>query len=149
MHDLFDPATRAALAARLARLERTSSRQWGTMDAAQMCAHCAVVLETGNGDRPMQRSLLGKLLSWAIRGRMLGPGRVPRGAPTDPRFVAADPRDFAVEKARLEAALARFCERGPEHAAAQTHVFLGRLTGEEWGCLMGKHLDHHLQQFGV
>lgn len=149
MHDLFDPASRDELASRLARLQPDSRRQWGTMDAAQMCAHCAVILESGNGERPMRRSLLGKLLSWAIRGRMLGPGRVPRGAPTDPRFVAADPRDFAVEKARLEIALAGFCERGPDHAAAQTHVFLGRLTGEEWGRLMGKHLDHHLQQFGV
>jgi hypothetical protein len=149
VHDLFDSPSRDQLAARLARLESTSQRQWGKMDAAQMCAHCAVILEAGNGDRPMRQSLLGKLLSWVIRGRMLGPGRVPRGAPTDPRFDAADPRDFAVEKARLQAALSRFCERGPDHAATQTHPFLGSISGPEWGRLMGKHLDHHLQQFGV
>jgi len=28
------------------------------------------------------------------------------------------------------------------------HSFLGRLSGEEWGIMMYKHLDHHLRQFG-
>ena len=149
MYDLFDPASREELLSRLARLEPTSPRQWGKMDAAQMCAHCAVILETGNGDRPMRQSLMGRLLSWAIRGRMLGPGRVPRGAPTDPRFRPPDGRELAVEKARLETAITCFCERGPDHAGRQTHAFLGRISGSEWGRLMGKHLDHHLTQFGV
>ena len=29
------------------------------------------------------------------------------------------------------------------------HAFFGKLTGEEWGRLMHKHIDHHLRQFGA
>jgi hypothetical protein len=39
--------------------------------------------------------------------------------------------------------------RGPAKAAEQTHAFFGKLSGREWGELMYKHIDHHLQQFGV
>jgi hypothetical protein len=43
----------------------------------------------------------------------------------------------------------RFCERGPSEAAKSEHSFLGRLSGQEWGVMMYKHLDHHLRQFGA
>jgi hypothetical protein len=60
----------------------------------------------------------------------------------------SDPRDFATEKARLLAALRRLREAGPDAAARHAHGFLGRMTGEEWGLVQWKHLDHHLRQFG-
>ena len=41
------------------------------------------------------------------------------------------------------------CFRRHIAAARQTHSFFGRLSGDEWGRLMYKHLDHHLRQFGL
>ncbi len=41
----------------------------------------------------------------------------------------------------------RFAGRGPGAAEGTVHSFFGRLTGEEWGRLMYKHIDHHLRQF--
>ena len=29
------------------------------------------------------------------------------------------------------------------------HGLFGRLDGDQWGSLVYKHLDHHLQQFGA
>jgi hypothetical protein len=127
----------------------TSVRQWGKMDAAQMCAHCATALEAGTGDKPLKHKLIGKLLGPLVRKKMLGDEAFPRNSPTDPTFVFTDPREFAVEKQRLQAVIVRFVDRGPARAAEATHSFLGRLSGEEWGRLMGKHLDHHLRQFGL
>ena len=149
MHDLFDAASRREILDRLDRLGPDTPRQWGTMTAAQMLAHCASALEVANGDQTKKQTLLGRLLSPIARRKILGDAPFPRNSPTDPGFVIRDDRDFAAEKARLLSDVARFVELGPDHAATCTHSFFGNLTGEQWGRLMGKHLDHHLRQFGV
>jgi hypothetical protein len=119
------------------------------MNAAQMLRHCSLALETATGDRPMKQKLLGKLLTPFIRSLVLGEKPFSQDSPTDPAFRVSDERDFRIEKARLEALIAAFVQKGEAQAARQTHAFFGRLTGEEWGLLMHKHLDHHLRQFGV
>ena len=70
-------------------------------------------------------------------------------SPTDPGFIVTGPRDFVSEKARLTALVNRFCDAGSAAADGRVHSFLGRLSGEEWGRMMWKHLDHHLRQFGA
>jgi hypothetical protein len=119
------------------------------MTPAQMCAHCAAALEVANDDKPRKQALIGKLLGWMVRTKLLGAEPMPRNSPTDPSFVIVDPRELATERARLVAEIETFAARGPEIASTRTHTFLGRLSGEEWGVMMGKHLDHHLRQFGV
>jgi hypothetical protein len=59
------------------------------------------------------------------------------------------PRDFAREKARLIASIRKFHDGGPASAARFEHAFVGKLTGDEWGRMQHKHLDHHLRQFGL
>jgi hypothetical protein len=119
------------------------------MDTGQMLAHCCAALEVATGEEPRKQALIGKLLGRFARSSMLGEKPFRRNSPTDPSFVITDPRDFARERERLRATIVRFCERGPDMAARRIHTFLGRISGEEWGVLMHKHLDHHFQQFGV
>jgi len=119
------------------------------MSPAQMLAHCANALEVAAGDSPRKQALIGKIFAPFVRKKLLGEEPFSRDSPTDPTFVIRDERDFEAEKARLIAVLGRFCERGPDHASRQTHSFLGRLSGDEWGVMMYKHLDHHFRQFGV
>lgn len=147
--DLFDTATRQQLLDRLAGLQPDSPRQWGKMDAAQMLGHCTAALQVGTGDTPREHSLLGRLLGWTVKKKLLGDAPFSRNSPTDPTFVITDARDFAVEKVRLQAIIERFAAQGSAAVAGRTHSFFGRLTGEEWGRLMAKHLDHHLRQFGA
>ena len=149
MHDLFDAASRQEILDRLDRLAPDSPRHWGKMAPAQMIAHCANALEVATGDQRRKLSLLGRLLGPLVRKKILGDQPFSRNSPTDPTFVIRDARDFAAEKGRLRSLIDRFVALGPEHAATCTHSFFGRLDGEEWGRLMGKHLDHHLRQFGV
>jgi hypothetical protein len=148
MKSLFDPADREALLVRLNALQPGAMRQWGKMDVAQMLAHCAIALETGAGERPMKQKLIGKLLMPFFRSTILGEKPFSRNSPTDPTFVVSDTRDFAAERARLLALIERFVARGEAEAGKETHAFFGKMTGREWGELMYKHLDHHLQQFG-
>ncbi|MCE7960849.1 MAG: DUF1569 domain-containing protein [Acidobacteria bacterium ACB2] len=107
------------------------------------------VLETATGQTPRRQSLLGKLVTPFIRKMVLGEKPFQKGAPTDPTFLVPDERDFAAEKARLAGLVEALCRRGPAEAAKNPHVFFGKLSGEEWGVLTFKHLDHHLRQFGV
>lgn len=149
MSSVFDPADRASILERIARLEAGSTRQWGTMTPAQALAHCSAAIETATGDRPMQQRLLGKLLSWMVLPSILKGKSFSRNAPTDPTFVVSDARDFARERERLVSLLSRFAEGGPQAAGKATHPFFGNLKGDEWGVLVYRHLDHHLQQFGA
>ncbi len=149
MQNIFDAKDRESILQRLERLPSGATRQWGKMDAAQMLTHCAVGLEMGVGDRPMKQKLIGKILAPFFRSAILGDKPFGRNSPTDPAFVITDQRNFEAEKTRVVDLINRFCERGPDHAAQQTHAFLGRLTGAEWGRMQYKHLDHHLRQFGA
>ncbi len=149
MQNLFDPADRDALVRRLSDLRPSSPRQWGRMDAPQMLAHCAVALEVACGDRIKKQRLLGRVLAPFVRSSVLGQPPMMRNAPTDADYKIADQRDFEKERARLAALVDKFCSRGPDAADGLVHGFFGRLTGDEWGRLMYKHLDHHLRQFGA
>ena len=149
MKSLFDPGDRQALIRRLEALQPDAPRQWGKMAPAQMLCHCAIALETGTGDRPMQQKLIGKILMPFFKKKLLGDRAFDRNSPTDPSFVVRNDCDFTAERTRLIALIERFAQRGTASAATQTHAFFGRLTGEQWGELMYKHIDHHLQQFGT
>ena len=148
MQTLFDDHDRKALLDRLAAMHPEASRQWGKMNPAQMLCHCAVALEAVTGDRPMKQALIGKILSPLVRKSALGPKPFGKSSPTDPSFVISDERDFDGERTRLAGLIEKFATRGPESAGKAIHAFFGKLTGEEWGRLMHKHIDHHLRQFG-
>jgi hypothetical protein len=87
---------------------------------------------------------LGKLAKRSLTGTK--PFR--KNLPTDPRFLTRTPRPFEVEKSELLVLVQRFVARGPAGLSRDPHPFFGPLSDEEWGLLMGKHLDHHLRQFG-
>jgi hypothetical protein len=149
MPTLFDPADRSSLERRLAALRSSSPRQWGKMSVSQMLAHLAISLEVSCGDRVKTQLLVGRLISPFVKASALGEKPFPRNSPTDPEYrVTSDPA-FDQEKAKVAALIDRFCAAGPAAAEGRVHPFFGRMTGDEWGRLMGKHLDHHLRQFDV
>jgi Protein of unknown function (DUF1569) len=149
MQSLFEPVARKAICDRLNALPPAAVRQWGKMDAAQMLAHCAAALEVGTGDRPLKQKLIGRIFGPFVRSSLLGDKPFGKSSPTDPAFIVRDGRDFAREKQRLTGLIERFCQNGPSEAGKHIHSFLGRMSGEEWGVLMYKHLDHHFTQFGA
>jgi Protein of unknown function (DUF1569) len=149
VRNLFAEEDRAAIQSRLAQLAPSASRQWGKMDAAQMMEHCARALEVGTGETPRTQALIGKIFAPFVRKSLLGDKPFGKNSPTDPTFVVHDPKDFEAAKKRLAGLIDRFAAAGPASAGAQTHSFLGRMSGEEWAVMMYKHLDHHLRQFGA
>lgn len=150
MKNFFESSDRREILDRLGKLQPGATRQWGKMDAAQMCAHCAIALEVAAGDVSKTQAFIGKVLAPFVKKKLIqGPEPLSKNSPTDPTFVVSDARDFARERARLAAIASRFAEAGPAAAEGRVHSFFGKMTGDEWGVLMYKHLDHHLMQFGA
>jgi hypothetical protein len=146
---MFNPADRDALSRRFAALEPGAKAQWGRMEPAQMLRHCATSLEDALGTRPVKQVFLGKLVTPFIRAQVFGTKPFRRDAPTDPTYVVSAPQDFQAELSRLATLIDRLVQRGAAKTEGLVHPFFGHLSGEKWGRLVYKHLDHHLRQFGV
>ena len=149
MKSIFVLADRESLVQRIQALEPDRARQWGKMSPAQMLCHCSRALETATGDRPMKQKFIGKILMPFFRSSILGEKPFSKNSPTDPTFVVSDQRELAAERERLMGLIDRFAGNGAAYAGTQTHAFFGKMTGDEWGELMYKHIDHHLRQFGA
>ena len=150
MDSLFDAATRDRILARIESLRPDAPRGWGKMDVAQTMAHCALGLEAATGDAELPTNFMAKLIGPLFKGWMVGPKPFSKNSPTHPKLVLnATPCDFDRERERLVAIVRRFHDLGPDAAARYRHAFAQKLTGDEWGRLQFKHLDHHLRQFGA
>jgi hypothetical protein len=149
MKTLFFPDDRNALEGRIRALAPENRRLWGKMSAAQAMCHCGRPLETAIGDKPMKQAFIGKIIMPFIRKTIFSEKPFGKSAPTDPAFVVAGERELNAERDQLLTLIDRFVQRGPDAAGKETHSFFGKLSGAEWGELMYKHIDHHLQQFGA
>lgn len=150
MKHLYEASAVQEVTRRIALLRPESERQWGKMNAAQAAAHCAAALEMAVGDTKPPRIWVGRIIGGLVKRLALAEGReLGRNAPTTKELKVADERVLETEKARLTGLVERFAKGGSAGCTRHPHPFFGRLTGEEWGVLMYKHLDHHLRQFGV
>ncbi|HJU84036.1 MAG TPA: DUF1569 domain-containing protein [Holophagaceae bacterium] len=150
MKNLFEADRVEELKERLTLLRSDSERLWGSMNASQAVAHCALSLESAVGDRLPPRKLLGRVLGRLIKPLVLRNDEpMRRNSPTVKDLIVGDDRDLKVERERLFRLIDRFVAAGSKGCTTHPHSFFGRLTPEEWAILMYKHLDHHLRQFGV
>ncbi|MBA3673088.1 MAG: DUF1569 domain-containing protein [Gemmatimonadaceae bacterium] len=150
MATLFDPTTADSVKARLQRLDTNSARQWGKMNAAQALAHCTVAIEIALGDQRPPRMMIGRLIGGFVKRLAIGNNSpMKKNSPTAPGFVVSDERVLETERGRLLASIDRFVTAGSKGTTNHPHAFFGQMSGDEWGELMYKHMDHHLRQFGA
>jgi hypothetical protein len=143
--NLFDEATYVDILERLNRLTPASRPLWGKMDVAQMLAHCAEVQDVYNG-KPLKAPLWMRLMGPFLRPMILATGEHRKNLPTLDQFRAGEPEDFHAQRERLVNALRTM------HALQRKqlkHPMLGLLKAEDIGWVTWRHLDHHLEQFGV
>ena len=150
MPNLYEPATVTRVKERIALLTPQTERQWGKMTPAQALAHCSEALQWAVGEVRPDRMFVGRILGRMVKSKVLADSEPMRkNSPTAKSLVIADHRDLSVEQQRLCGLLDRFAAAGPAGCTTHPHSFFGPLTPAEWSALMYKHLDHHLQQFGV
>ena len=150
MKNLFDKTKVKEIKDRLDNLSANSERQWGTMNSAQMLAHCSLAMKMSLGDIRPPRMFVGRMIGFLVKPMVLKNDEPMRkNSPTVKDFVVADNRDFAIEREELIVLIDRFYNAGQSGIKSYTHSFFGKLRPQEWAILMYKHLDHHLRQFGV
>ena len=149
MLNLFDKEPYFIIVDRLKKLTRDSKPLWGKMEVAQMLAHCTEAFKIPLDNNIPNRSFMGFLFGGMAKKMIFSPKPYKQNLPTSSNFIIKGERDFTVEKQNLMTVMAKFYSGGPNHLGNLYHPFFGKLTGEEWGIAMHKHLDHHLTQFGV
>src|SRR5580700_8601424 len=84
---------------RLSRLQPDQPRQWGTMNPAQMLAHCSLGLEMAAGEIRPSRVLIGRILGPVVKPTALREGEpMRRNSPTAKELVINDGRNFEAER---------------------------------------------------
>lgn len=144
--NLFDPAVKQEIIARINKLTPQSKALWGKMTVGQMMAHLQVPIGVGLGTNKIPRSFIGRIFGSFAKKILYNDKPFKRHLPTDPSFVMKDEKDFEKEKNGLIEMVQNFKE---ENIVNTPHPFFGKLTKEQWSKGTWKHLDHHLQQFEV
>lgn len=132
---------------RIAQLQPSMTPRWGRMTVDQMLHHVNLALAEALGEHTAPPSIRGipeALLRFAIIELPWG-----KGAPTRPdiKIPEGERYDFAAEQERCLSLLDRFLAKPMNEPWPRAANF--SMTGRHWSKLQYKHLNHHLQQFGV
>ncbi len=150
IRNLFDPKESQETIVRINSLNSETQPLWGKMSVAQMLAHCNVAYELVYEDKhPKPKGFKKFLIKLFAKNIVVGPKPYKKNSMTSPIFIISDARDFEKEKKRLIDHIEKTQQLGGSHFNnKESHAF-GPLSEKEWNTLFSKHLDHHLQQFGV
>lgn len=149
--DIFDSAVTAELIDRINSLTANSTPQWGKMTVDQMLAHCDVAYAyTFNPEKFKKPNFVKRwLLKTFAKPMVVGPQPYKKGSPTAPIFLITDRKNFEKEKSELIDNIHKTQQLGRTYFEGKENISFGKLTANEWNTLFYKHLDHHLNQFGV
>lgn len=149
MKNIFNPIHTAEILDRIDKLSPNSKPQWGQMDVAQMLAHCSSFQDIAMGNSFPARGWLGIVIGRFVKPVFYNDKPLARNMSTIPTILIADEKEFEQERNMLKQNIVTFQNNGPEQCSTHPHPFFGKLTAEQWGKGIYKHLDHHLKQFGV
>lgn len=150
MKNIFSTTDVAEIIDRVNTLTPSTEGNWGKMNVDQMLAHCNVTYEfVYDNNHPPNSAIKKFLLKLFVKPSVVGERPYKRNSRTAPEFLVTSDKDFGKEKVRLIEYLRRTQELGETYFANKESRSFGRLTDKEWNIMFYKHLDHHLNQFGV
>ncbi len=148
--NLFDQNESQETIERIKALTPETQPQWGKMSVDQMLAHCNVAYELVYTDKhPKPKGFQKFMIKLFAKNIVVGPKPYKKNSRTAPVFVISDKRDFEKVKSRLIEHLQKTQQLGASHFDGKANHAFGPLSTKEWNTMFSKHLDHHLQQFGV
>ncbi len=92
---------------------------------------------------------MGFILKTFIKKIVVGKGSYKHNSQTAPAFIIKDEKIFTDEKNRLINHINKTQQLGETEFDNKLSHSFGKLNKEEWNNMFYKHLDHHLNQFGV
>ncbi|WP_417592443.1 DUF1569 domain-containing protein [Owenweeksia hongkongensis] len=148
--DIFTKEVSDEIVERISKLTPETQPQWGKMSVGQMLAHCCVTYEMVYTDKfPKPKGVVKFMLKVFVKNTVVGPAPYKRNSRTAPAFLITGNKDFDAEKARLVGYIRQTQELGGAHFDNKESLSFGKLRTDQWNIMFYKHLDHHLNQFGV
>ena len=150
MKNIFKKEVTEEVISRVNKLETTSQPIWGKMSVSQMLAHCNVTYEMVYTDKhPKPNAFTKFMLKLFVKKIVVSEKEYAKNGRTASQFIISDEKEFETEKKRLVDYINKTQQLGEsEFDGKESHSF-GKLTVNEWNNSFYKHLDHHLNQFGV
>lgn len=151
MQDIFDIKEAQNYIDRIQKLLPETPAKWGKMSVDQMLAHCNVTYEMIY--EPQKHKPTGGIakfiLKMFVKPKVVGEKSYPKNSPTAPQFIINGTKDFEDEKKRLIGFIQKTQQLGREAFDDKESFSFGKLKSQEWNNMFVKHLNHHLEQFGV
>lgn len=150
MKNIFNQINTVEIIERINKLTSSSKAVWGKMDVAQMLAHCNVTYEMiYENKHPKPNTFMKFILKLLVKNVVVNEKPYKNSSKTAPAFIIASTKDFNIEKNRLIDFIKKTQELGENHFEGKESHSFGVLTSKEWNNMFYKHLNHHLNQFGV
>lgn len=138
--------------ARINNLTEQSQPHWGKMSVDQMFAHCNVPYDmVYNPDKFKKPNGFAKFMIKLFAKKMVTTFSkpYPKNGRTAANFIITDKREFEKEKSLLIDNINITAKNGATYFDGKESHAMGKLTKDEWNVMFYKHIDHHLNQFGV
>ena len=151
MQNVFDAKDAQEYINRINNLTPETQRKWGKMSVDQVLAHLNVAYDlTFTPEKFPKPSFIAKfLLSRFVKPKITNEIPYKQSLPTSPVFIIADERNYEEEKAKLIGNIQRVQQLGREAFEGKENINFGKMTAQCWNNMFAKHLNHHLDQFGV
>ena len=150
MKNIFEKEVTVEIIERISCLSNSTNRKWGKMDVAQMLAHCNVTYEyIYDTKHPQSKGIKKFILKSFVKPIVVGTKPYSQNGRTAPDFIMDEEKDFELEKTRLIEHLNKTQKLGENHFNNKESHSFGKLTSLEWNNMFYRHLNHHLEQFGV
>ncbi|WP_242929110.1 DUF1569 domain-containing protein [Pontibacter vulgaris] len=151
MKNVFNQADAEELITRINNLSPETKHLWGKMSVAQMLAHCNVTYEMvyEQDKHPKPNTFKKFLIKLLVKNYVVSDKPFRQNGHTAPQFIIKNDKDFAAEKTRLINFIQKTQQLGEVHFEGKDSHSFGNLTSKEWNNMFYKHLNHHLNQFGV
>ncbi|MFY8019756.1 MAG: DUF1569 domain-containing protein [Bacteroidia bacterium] len=148
--NIFSKDVNDSIIQRINSLTPETQAKWGTMNVAQMLAHCNVTYEMAYENKHRKPNFFLKLILKAfVKNVVVSEKEYMQNSRTAPAFLITDAKIFETEKNRLIAYLQKTVELGADYFDGKESHSFGPLNKTEWNNMFYKHIDHHLKQFGV
>ncbi|WP_226064650.1 DUF1569 domain-containing protein [Kaistella polysaccharea] len=151
MQDVFNAKESQIYIDRINNLTPFAVPLWGKMSVDQMLAHCNVTYEMVY--EPQKHKSPGGLAKFIlkkfVKPKVVGEKAYSKNSPTSPQFLIKERQDFILEKKRLIGFIQKTQQLGREAFDGKESFSFGKLKAQEWNNMFAKHLNHHLDQFGV
>lgn len=151
MENIFDAQQTQQYINRIQNLTPETVGLWGKMSVSDMLAHCNVTYEfVYEPEKHKKPGAIAKfILKTFVKKKVTGENTYPKNSPTAPQFLIKNERDFEVEKKRLIGFIQKTQQLGADAFDGKESFSFGKLNATEWNNMFAKHLNHHLEQFGV